>query len=65
LNQSFVEKEKQKMLADGWKEEEISNGQLSNCYNFSPKKGSVDNHLEVTVGSGTDVSIKVMNAETD
>lgn len=79
LNNSFVEQtstielspeqkfeqEKEKLISDGWQELQIENGQLPSCYNFSPKKGNIDNHLEVYVGSGTDVSIKVMNLNTD
>ena len=79
LNNTFVEQqntlqltpeekylqEKEKLILEGWKDEEIQNGQLSTCYNFKPTKGKVKNHLEVTVGGGTDVSIKVMNLETE
>ena len=78
LNNSFInqqklkqekerkyKQEKDKLLSEGWKDEEIQNGQLSTCYNFKPAKGKVKNHLEVIVGGGTDVSIKVMNVETE
>ena len=34
-------------------------------FNFTPKKGAVDNYLEVQVGGGTDVAIKVMNIADD
>lgn len=57
--------EKNKLTADGWKEEEIQNGQLSSCYNFNPTKGIIKNRLEVIVGGGTDVSIKVMSIDED
>lgn len=56
---------KEKLIAEGWKEEEIQNGQFSSCYNFKSTKGNIKNHLEVMVGAGTDVSIKVMNLETE
>jgi hypothetical protein len=79
LNNTFIEKksdleltpeekyqqQKEKLIAAGWEEQEIQNGQLPSCYNFKPKKGNVKNHLEVVVGGGTDVSIKVMNINTD
>jgi hypothetical protein len=79
LNNSFVdnsstkeltpdqkfELEKEKLISEGWQEQNIENGQLPSCYNFKPKKGNVDNYLEVYVGSGTDVSIKVMNLNTE
>lgn len=56
-----LEQERQKLIIEGWKETEINNGLLPSCYNFTPKKGTVDNYLEVHVGGGTDVAIKVMN----
>lgn len=59
------EKEKEKLISEGWQEEDIQNGQLPSCYNFKPKKGSVKNYLDVYVGSGTDVAIKVMNLNTE
>ena len=59
------EQEKEKLISEGWQEQDIQNGQLPSCYNFKPKKGDVDNYLEVYVGSGTDVAIKVMNMNTE
>ena len=57
--------EKKKLMAEGWADQKIRNGQLAKCYNFTPQyKKSLDNFLEVKVGSGTDVGIKVMNIET-
>lgn len=60
-----LEQERQKLIVDGWRETEIDNGLLPSCYNFTPKKGTIDNYLEVHVGGGTDVAIKVMNIEND
>jgi hypothetical protein len=60
-----LQQEKNKLLAEGWTEEYIPNGQFASCYNFSPKKGKKDNYLEVYVGGGTDVAIKIMNIDTD
>lgn len=79
LNNTFVEeqstlelaaeekyqREKEKLIKEGWEEQKIENGQLPICYNFKPKKGSLQNHLYVFVGGGTDVSIKVMNVNTN
>jgi hypothetical protein len=79
LNNTFVEQpkdpeltpeqkfqqEKEKLLAEGWADQNIRNGQLADCYNFTPKYDrEIDNYLEVKVGGGTDVAIKVMNSET-
>jgi hypothetical protein len=59
------QQEKDKLIAEGWEETEVNNGQLPSCYNFVPKKSSINNYLEVHVGGGTDVAIKVMNLHTD
>jgi len=60
-----LQQEKNKLIAEGWKETEVNNGQLPSCYNFVPKKSRINNYLEVQVGGGTDVAIKVMNLNTD
>lgn len=60
-----LELERQKLIVDGWTETRIDNGLMPSCYNFIPKRGVVDNYLEVHVGGGTDVAIKVMNIEDD
>lgn len=60
-----LQKEKEKLLAEGWTEDNIPNGPMPPCYNFIPKRGKVDNYLEVSVGGGTDVVIKVMNMKTE
>lgn len=79
LDSSFIEKntlpqmtpeqkfqrEKDSLIAEGWKEQYVQNGELPSCYNFTPKKGNIDNYLEVYVGSGTDVAIKIMDLKTE
>jgi curved DNA-binding protein CbpA len=60
-----LQQEKDKLIADGWEETEVNNGQLPACYNFIPKKSGIKNYLEVNVGGGTDVAIKVMNLQTN
>ena len=60
-----LQQEKAKLIAEGWEESQVNNGQLPSCYNFVPRKSSIDNYLEVHVGGGTDVAIKVMNLNTD
>lgn len=64
-NEKEYKKEKEKLISEGWKDEEIENGPLSSCYNFKPTKGNIKNSLEVIVGGGTDVSIKIMNMNTE
>lgn len=60
-----LQQEKNNLISEGWEEREVSNGQLPLCYNFVPQKSNIDNYLEVQVGGGTDVAIKVMNIQTD
>jgi curved DNA-binding protein CbpA len=60
-----LQQEKEKLIAEGWEKAEVMNGQLPSCYNFIPRKSKIDNYLDVIVGGGTDVAIKVMNLETD
>lgn len=64
-DEAIIEREREKLISEGWSEEDLSNGQLPVCYNFKPLKGKYDNYLEVQVGSGTDVVIKVMNSKTE
>ena len=58
------ELEKERLKKEGWEENDMENGQLSKCYNFKPKYSKIDNKLEVNVGGGTDVVIKLINKET-
>lgn len=60
-----LQQEKDRLTAEGWEETNINNGQLPTCYNFVPEKSNIDNYLEVHVGGGTDVAIKVMNSQTE
>lgn len=57
--------EKEKLAIEGWEETELNNGQFPSCYNFTPKKSSIDNYLEVVVGGGTDIALKLMNVKTE
>ena len=60
-----IQLEKNKLLSEGWQETEINNGQFPACYNFIPRKSKIDNYLQVQVGRGTDVAIKIMNIKTN
>ncbi len=76
LDETFAQKEpklspeeefkikRDSLVKEGWEEKDLQDGQLPNCYNFRPTYGNIDNSLDVLVGSGTAVVIKVMNAET-
>lgn len=53
-------------IDDGWDEVKYYNGQTPECFNYAPRYDrELDNQLRVTVGGGTDVVIKVMEASTD
>jgi hypothetical protein len=56
--------QKEKMTSEGWRESNEKNGNMSPCYNFKEKKSNIENYLEVQVGGGTDVAIKLMNIVT-
>jgi hypothetical protein len=58
------ESRKNLLFADGWKEESIQNGNLPTCYNFVPKRGDVENSLDVYVGGGTDIALKLMDSKS-
>lgn len=65
-SQIVTKKSPEEILIDeGWEQNEIENGTMPSCYNFSPKRANIDNSLNVTVGGGTDVVIKLMNEKTD
>lgn len=57
--------QKQQLIAQGWSENNISNGVMSSCYNFKPKYGKLKNYLAISVGSNTNVAIKLMDQNTN
>ena len=63
-NEKYLRK-KEKLISDGWQDRNSENGQFPTCYNFTPQKGNLQNSLNVYVGSGTDVAIKIMNIENE
>lgn len=63
--EEIFEQQKDSLAQNGWKKETINNGQLPACYNFTPQKSKINNYLEIVVGGGTDVAIKLMNKETE
>lgn len=60
-----IQQEKEILYREGWEENNMQNGVLPNCYNFKPKRGQINNYLDVYVGSGTDVAIKLINLESN
>lgn len=61
-----VQQEKQQLISEGWEEKGMENGLMPSCYNFKPKSDkSIDNNLEINVGGGTDVVVKLMNIKSE
>lgn len=57
---------KNNLIKDGWEAYNLKNGLMPDCYNFVPKQDkSMDNYLELIVGGGTDVAVKLLNNEND
>jgi len=56
---------KEILISEGWESQYVENGQLPECYNFTPMYSNIDNYLKVYVGSGTDVAIKIIDIESD
>lgn len=63
--EKLIEETRKKMLNEGWEEKQIKTGLLPDCYNFKPIKSSINNYLDISVGRGTDVVIKLMNENTN
>ncbi len=63
--EEVFQERKQKMLEEGWVDEYVRNGQLTSCYNVLPQYEEIDNYLEVYVGGGTNVAIKLMDQSND
>uniref|UniRef100_UPI0039A54A48 hypothetical protein n=1 Tax=Ornithobacterium rhinotracheale TaxID=28251 RepID=UPI0039A54A48 len=64
-NQQSLESELEELKSQGWNEESLSNGVMPSCYNFKSQRSKIDNSLGITVGSGTDVVVKLMNMKND
>ena len=60
-----IKKEIKSMISEGWKESFFNKSQyLDQCYNYLDNRADIDNYLEIKVGDGTDIVIKLMNFET-
>lgn len=61
----LLDQERNRMIKEGWQENNLQNGLMPSCYNFSPKYNpSTDNYLKINIGSGTDMVAKLMNASS-
>lgn len=57
--------EQERLQDNGWVVESLSNGNLSNCYNYVAEYGEIDNYLLVRVGNNTNVVVKILDYSTD
>jgi hypothetical protein len=60
-----IENKQSEWKKSGWVEQSISNGSMPECYNFTPRYSKISNYLDVKVGSGTDVVVKLIEKNTD
>jgi hypothetical protein len=62
--ESAYQTEKNRLLSEGWKATELTNGRMSSCYNVVSKTEDIDNYLDIYVGGNTAVAVKIMNYAT-
>ena len=53
------------MIADGWMELVLPSSDMDACYDYSNEKGTIDNYLDVKVGDGTDISVRLIEIGTN
>ena len=56
---------KEKLIRDGWTEENISSGELTEQYGYKPVYGIQDNYFDVTMGEGADIALKIVDVKTN
>lgn len=61
-----ITEQKNNLIKEGWEPYYSKSGIMPDCYNFVPTYDkSLDNYLELIVGGGTDVAVKLLNYEND
>jgi hypothetical protein len=63
-DESVIALQREKLIEEGWNEDNPQNGSLDVCYNYTPRFGAEDNGLTISVGNGTDVALKLVNQAT-
>lgn len=53
------------LINAGYEIRQLKNGAEPDCFNYTPRKSSIDNKLEVYVGYGSDVAVKLIDKETE
>lgn len=57
--------EEEILQEQGWSADNYNNGILPDCYNYTPRYGEYDSYLDVSMGEGSDVVIKLINCKTN
>ena len=53
------------MMDDGWMELVLPSSDMHACYEYSNEKGTIENFMEIKVGDGTDLTLRLLDAETN
>ncbi len=55
----------QELLSNGWKLYTPENGDLPSTYGITPVKGLLDNYFDIEVGTGLNLAVKIVDAQTN
>lgn len=64
-NIDLVTQDSINLVNQGYELRHLKNGAEPDCFNYTPRKSNIDNKLEVYVGYGTDVAVKLIDKETE
>ncbi len=53
------------LIQQGWEYTSLPTGELSDDYGYTPVYGLQDNYFDITIGSGADLVIKIIDLSTD
>jgi hypothetical protein len=53
------------MIDNGWMELVLPSSDMDACYEYSNEKVDLDNRLDIKVGDGTDISVRLIEIETN
>ena len=55
----------QELMAEGWRFYTPENGDLPASYGITPVKGLLDNYFDIEMGSGLNLVVKIVDAQTN
>ena len=55
----------QELLSNGWKFYTPENGDLPAAYGINPVKGLLDNYFDIEMGTGLNLAVKIVDAQTN